>query len=460
LKLYKEGLTQDRRKQILSEGRALSRIRSPNVARCYGVDVFEDRPYLVLEFIEGERLDEWGNESSIEESELVGIVLQIAEALIATHDSGLLHLDVKPQNVIVGENGDAALIDFGLSQNNADQIDNRVYGTPSYLAPERIGNAIVDERADVYGLGAIIYFLLTNRSPIEGESKSEVIGKLADSSVDFGPLNQSGAPRSLKEICSKCLARNPDDRFSSVDEFKKQLLSVTRPRPSLARAKHFGIIACVLLLGAVTWQLAPGRSPSGSQLKEIAQVIKFLNGTTENIPLQNDFRLKARLTERSEEASDFDLEIDSDYRPENDSLVELVVNKSYRLRIENESDFSTTVVSLRFADDSEVMMEAEELDGDEIVVNTKYGAKTSVYLLTANSATPPGELEYLWILSSENPIPKGQVANLINRKLADQPRVDREPGNDIASGVYRSVEEDLESELISELLISYQTFDY
>ena len=138
LKLYKQSLSESRRNQIFQEGRALAKVHSPNIAQCYGVELFNDRPYLVLEYIEGETLENWVKNRTVAPTLVSDIVAQIATALESTHESQLLHLDVKPSNIIINSKHQISLIDFGLSQATFGDKPETVAGSPSFLAPRML----------------------------------------------------------------------------------------------------------------------------------------------------------------------------------------------------------------------------------------------------------------------------------------------------------------------------------
>ena len=218
IKLYREGMTDLRRRQILDEGRAIAKIRSPHIARCYGADYFKDRPYLILEYIEGDSLLDWVEGRCIDSVTAIDIIRQLATGVESVHNNSLLHLDVKPGNVVVDNDCNAVLIDFGLSQSTFDKKPANIAGSPSFLAPEWFSSREIDQRTDIYGLGAILFFLMTGEAPFEGQSKSSVVRKVLREEVDFAPLKASGASMQVEEICRRCLAVDPDERIGTIAE--------------------------------------------------------------------------------------------------------------------------------------------------------------------------------------------------------------------------------------------------
>jgi hypothetical protein len=220
LKVYHSARTAAEQETVLREGQALARVRSPYVARCYGVERQGDVPALVVEYVPGRNLREQQRVRPLDVGQALELVRQVAEGLAAVHACGLLHRDLKPDNVILGDDGRPRLVDFGLAAPLSSADLSLRCGTLPYMAPEqaRGESERMDGRADVYGLGAVLYELLTGRPPHQGATKEEVLrAACAGDVVPARQLNRR-IPRAVNDLCQCCLAKDPTQRFASAAE--------------------------------------------------------------------------------------------------------------------------------------------------------------------------------------------------------------------------------------------------
>ena len=221
LKIYHQGITAAEKTRILNEGRALARIESPHVVRCLGVEEVDSVYILVLEFVEGLSLDEYLSKNTLGTKEKIKLFRQLVVGVTAVHDQDLLHLDLKPANVLVDKNGVAKLIDFGLVQTlsvNAN-VDGSP-GTPAFMPPEIADPSLanVGRPTDVFGLGAILYYMLTGQAPFTGESSTSCLR--SSRSGEIAPLNENAPqiPSAVEKLCTRCLDQLPTNRFASTRE--------------------------------------------------------------------------------------------------------------------------------------------------------------------------------------------------------------------------------------------------
>src|SRR5262249_30774122 len=202
----------------------------------------EGKPFYVMKMVAGRSLAEVlrGKRSLAERLSLLPNLVAVADAMAYAHAHGIVHRDLKPSNVLVGPFGETVIVDWGLAADlnasRSDSVDGAyelavseltaagtVMGTPEYMPPEQAQGLSVDERADVYAIGAMLYHLLSGAPPYEGNTSEEVLKKLAK--MDPIPIaqRQSEVPGELAAIVTKAMARDPSDRYPSAKELREQL---------------------------------------------------------------------------------------------------------------------------------------------------------------------------------------------------------------------------------------------
>jgi serine/threonine protein kinase len=263
LKRYHGVTSIARRDAVLNEGRALARVRSPFVAPCYGVETRGDEIDLVVEYIPGRPLAELTADQRSDIANSARLVEQIAMGLAEVHACGLLHRDIKPRNIILGDDGVPRLVDFGLAVPLASDALHQFSGSPPFMAPEqaRGQGERIDARTDVYGLGAVLYFLLTGQPPHDGETFDLALEQARQSPVIPPRRINPHVPRALERICSKAMASDPILRFPSADAFARALARfrfMRRAKPALHAVVFFLVLA---VSASVYWMTStPPRS--------------------------------------------------------------------------------------------------------------------------------------------------------------------------------------------------------
>lgn len=252
------------RDRILMEGKSLVRVDSPFVAKCYATGEYQETPYLVLEYVEGQSLATAGRGNSKSAGQLI---IQIAEGLKAIHHAGLAHGDIKPSNIIVGAHGKATIIDLGLAIAVTDEPSSCSHGTIAYMAPERArGEAEADPRqSDLFSLGGVLRFLLSGRAPFEADTKAEALERARDGDMSSADTLDSRVPGRLRRACQKSLSPECSARFTTVEQF------IAAVRPRRLRGLPPLVAACVLALagwGLYCYSLPSYREASKDQLKD------------------------------------------------------------------------------------------------------------------------------------------------------------------------------------------------
>lgn len=229
LKILREQIAEsDRdREQFRQEARTTTRIVSPHVVQVMDFGVLPDgRVFYVMELLHGRLLSMEILRGPIAPARAIGLLRQMCAGLAAAHDSGVIHRDVKPDNAMVCEiDGRSCikLLDFGIASPVSDKTSLRVSGTPEYMAPEQIEGRPFDVRLDVYALGCTAYEMLTGQPPFVRETTLDVVRAHLEESAVPPTQAQPKIPAALEQVVMRCIAKNPEDRFTSMADLEAAL---------------------------------------------------------------------------------------------------------------------------------------------------------------------------------------------------------------------------------------------
>jgi ABC-type phosphate/phosphonate transport system substrate-binding protein len=232
--------------RFLREAEAAAKLDHPNIVPIYEVGEHEANPFLVMRFIEGASLAEplaWRplTETGFgrRQVEIARLVATVARAVHYAHTRGVLHRDLKPSNILLDRDGNPHLTDFGIAklidQETALTQTAELLGTPCYMSPEQAEGKPLSAAADIYGLGVILYELLTGRRPFEAARPVEVLRKVIEEEPAAPHLVNGAVDRDLATICLKCLDKNPTRRYGSALALAEDLERWQRHEPILAR---------------------------------------------------------------------------------------------------------------------------------------------------------------------------------------------------------------------------------
>jgi serine/threonine-protein kinase len=219
--------------RFYKEGKAAAKLNHANIVQAIDVGEAGGYHYFVMEYVEGKTLyDDLAAGKVYGEREALDVIIQVAEALRHAHSVGLIHRDVKPKNIMINKEGIVKLADMGLARQTTDfeaakMEKGKAYGTPYYISPEQIrGEMDVDGRADIYGLGATFYHLVTGRVPFMADDPAEVMRRhLKDQLIPPDHINTS-LSAGVSEVIEVMMAKNKKDRYSSVEELLIDLKAV------------------------------------------------------------------------------------------------------------------------------------------------------------------------------------------------------------------------------------------
>jgi len=234
--------------RFYKEGQAAGKLNHNNIVQAFDVGEAGGYHYFVMEYVKGRTLyDDLSAGKVFSEEEALNIIIQVARALNHAHSCGLIHRDVKPKNIMINEEGVVKLADMGLARETTDietaQTEKgKAYGTPYYIAPEQIrGEVDIDGRADIYGLGATFYHLVTGRVPFMAEDPTDVMRKhLSEPLIPPDHIN-TRLSAGVSEVIEIMMTKRKDDRYSDVAELLADLEAVAKGQPPLRAHKRFDV---------------------------------------------------------------------------------------------------------------------------------------------------------------------------------------------------------------------------
>jgi serine/threonine protein kinase len=250
-------------KQFLREAQIVGQLSHPAIVNLFDVGVEETGiAYLVMEYVNGRTLLQVLSESPIPWPRACAWAADLATALGRAHHAGIIHGDVKPANIMITEEGEVKLSDFGIAR-FATQVSGsgRIMGTPAYLAPEQIMGEPYSTRSDLFSLGIVLYQMLTGVPPFDGSSVAAVCAQILTADPVEPSRRNPALPAGLDHIVMRCLAKKPEDRYPNGDALAASLYPLARggpaaPQPSLSwwsrplQARDIWAFASVILLAA------------------------------------------------------------------------------------------------------------------------------------------------------------------------------------------------------------------
>ncbi len=234
--------------RFVREAKLALGLDDPHIVRVldYGAD--RDVRYLVMEYIEGKNVREILNiQGQLSYQEALSIGSQVAQALQRANERGIVHRDVKPQNLMITTNGTVKVLDFGIARVRAlpSLTQSGFVGSPYYISPEQAMGENVDIRSDIYSLGVALYEMLTNSLPFDANTPWSIISQHIASAPSPFPLDEAGVPPTVKHLVLKALSKSPEDRFQSPEELLEAIqlamageeLPTVRPPQSIQAGK-------------------------------------------------------------------------------------------------------------------------------------------------------------------------------------------------------------------------------
>jgi CheY-like chemotaxis protein len=230
---HARGDDEDTAARQLLEARAVARLANPHIVACFDVFEEDEQLHLVLERVSGPTLRQWMNDHGpLEIDALIRLGEELASALGHAHANGIIHRDLKPENILLTPDGTAKLTDFGIARATGTTrltIPGQVLGTPAYVAPEQAIGQPIDGRADLYGLGCVLYEATTGMPPFEDDNPLVVVSQHLHAAPSPPSTRRIGLPRAWDAMVLRLLAKQPEKRFDSAEALVSALRSL---RPS------------------------------------------------------------------------------------------------------------------------------------------------------------------------------------------------------------------------------------
>jgi serine/threonine protein kinase len=351
-------LDKDRVARFQREAKLLASLNHPNIAAIYGLEESEGTHFLVMELIEGDTLRDRIKSGPIPVEEALKLALQMAEALEAAHEKGVIHRDLKPANIKVTPEGKVKILDFGLAkayvgdQDKTNLADSPtisaaatqqgvILGTAAYMSPEQAKGKSVDKRADIWAFGVVLFEMLTGQTAFQGEDVSETLASVikGDSNLTLLPANIH--PR-VQEVITRCLQKDMRKRYSGIGDARYEIeqaltdpsgifpqpIRTAEPRRNIRSTLAFiGAVAILtaIIVGVVIWNLKSTPTPEPRRVVRLNYTLpddrqfnlgfpmlghtlavspdgsQFIYSTREGLYLRSEDELEARLISGTDE---------------------------------------------------------------------------------------------------------------------------------------------------------------
>ena len=218
----------DFEQRFFREAKSAGKLNHPNIVTIYDVGHSEELAYIAMEFLSGASLRTLLDSGVVLPLErIVTIAAGVADGLAFAHASGVVHRDIKPANIMVLDNGAVKIADFGIAQLPGGDLTmvGTALGSPKYMSPEQVLGQKADGRSDIFSLGAVVYEMLTGRSPFAAEDLNAILYRVLNSEVPPPSLHNPGFPAEFDRIVARALAKKPEDRYQDVEEMARDLRS-------------------------------------------------------------------------------------------------------------------------------------------------------------------------------------------------------------------------------------------
>ncbi|HYP28676.1 MAG TPA: serine/threonine-protein kinase, partial [Blastocatellia bacterium] len=286
------------KRQLIKEAQAIARLDHPNICAVHGFEEHEGYAFIVMQYVEGETLASLIQRGLPEAEQIPRLAVQIVSALVEAHSHGIVHRDIKPQNIMVAANGQAKVLDFGLAKLiqqkqdvlNAGESESSqlglVLGTVAYMSPEQLRDERLDFRSDIFSFGIVLYEMICGRNPYSRATKADTISAILTSGPEWPPKLPTDIQARLAAIAQKCLRKEREQRYQSASELLLALDNPDKrnptpwPRPIRLSLRMYAVLALLLLI-IITASFVYFRPVRARTLAVLPIVYEYANANTE-----------------------------------------------------------------------------------------------------------------------------------------------------------------------------------
>lgn len=229
------------KERFLREARAAASLDHPNICTIHEIDELDGMRFMAMAYVEGQSLRSMVLERPLEIAQAVEIAIQIAEGLLEAHEKGIVHRDMKSDNVMITPKGQVKIMDFGLAKQAGQALltkEGASMGTTAYMSPEQTRGNEVDHRTDIWSFGVILYEMIAGQLPFRGEYEQAVIYSILNESPEPLTAIRSGVPMDIERIANKTMAKNSGERYQRMDDLLIDLKAVQRSHEPAKTSSH------------------------------------------------------------------------------------------------------------------------------------------------------------------------------------------------------------------------------
>ncbi|MCH5199787.1 MAG: Stk1 family PASTA domain-containing Ser/Thr kinase [Oscillospiraceae bacterium] len=369
-------------RRFRNESKAIALLSHPNIVKIFDVGFTEKLQFIVMEYIDGITLTEYiAKHGVLKWKDVVHFTMQILKALQHAHDRGIVHRDIKPQNVMLLEDGTIKVMDFGIARFNRETdktMSEKAIGSVHYISPEQAKGDVTDERSDIYSIGVMMYEMLTGKKPFDGESPVSIaLMHMQSPAKKMSEINNS-IPEGLEEITEKAMQKEPSKRYQTAGEMVKDIEEFKQNPSIVFEYKYFSTDGTTKYFDRVS-------APESKSPKPALQSAQ-----------SGEQRRGYALTEEDpdEDEDDEDEEYDDEVAPRRSPLLSVLFAVT--------AVFIIVAALVVYKVVTDTIPTEENTEVDEIVVPTLVG-------MTYDEMVAQYDNLNLKILREHNPAPAGQV---------------------------------------------------
>jgi serine/threonine protein kinase len=281
----------DARDRLLREARAASALNHPNIVAIHAIETTAEAVFIVMEYVEGESIHKLVKAGQMTWQRAIDLAPQVLSALATAHDAGIVHRDIKSDNILLTPKGQIKVLDFGLARGrDATLLASRTgssAGTPAYMSPEQVQGGEITERSDLFSFGVVLYEMLTGRFPFKGEHEAALTYSIVNETPTAIHIHNKSVPRGLENIVTKLLEKNPKDRYQSAQEVMEDLRRLGAGEKVRAHPRRRARVFAALMAGLLIPLLAllftqqrksrSDRTAAGEPPRKMVAVLPFEN---------------------------------------------------------------------------------------------------------------------------------------------------------------------------------------